>query len=63
MAKALLGYISTTDPRVADRLSTDNRLLRQRVADLEAVVVRLQVENDALAVLASEVSQDVLEPV
>jgi hypothetical protein len=54
MAKALLGYSIGTDPRVAIRLAGENRLLRQRVADLEATLLRLQVENDALAALATE---------
>ena len=55
MAKALLGYsIGGTDPRVVSRTARENRLLRQRVADLEAIVLRLQRENDALAAVASE---------
>ena len=50
MAKALLGYMSTsTDPRVVTQLTAENRRLRQRVADLEAHILRLQSENDALA--------------
>ena len=49
MAKALVGYMNGTDPRVVARLSSENRRLRERVADLEAHVLRLQVENDALA--------------
>jgi cell division protein FtsB len=49
MAKALHGYLSTTDPRVVAQLTAENRRLRQRVADLEAHVLRLQAENDALA--------------
>lgn len=53
MAKALLGSIGG-DPRVANRLSVENRALRQRVADLENLVLRLQEENDALAAIASE---------
>lgn len=44
MAKALVGYVGR-DPRVLD----DNQRLRRRVADLEAIVLRLQAENDALA--------------
>jgi len=43
MAKALLGYVGR-DNRVVDA----NQRLRQRIADLEAVVLRLQAENDAL---------------
>ena len=58
MAKALVGYMSATDPRVADRMTSENRRLRQRVADLEAHVMRLQAENDALA--ASVSSEELL---
>jgi hypothetical protein len=54
MAKALLGYAVGTDPRVANRLTMENRILRQRVADLEDMTLRLQTENDALAALAAE---------
>ena len=43
MAKALLGYVGA-DNRVVDA----NQRLRRRIADLEAVVLRLQAENDAL---------------
>ncbi|HEX4978213.1 MAG TPA: hypothetical protein VFV40_10155 [Nocardioides sp.] len=49
MAKALLGYMSSTDPRVLAQLVAENRRLRQRVSDLEAHVLRLQAENDSLA--------------
>ncbi len=44
MAKALLGYVGG-DTRLLD----DNHRLRRRIADLEAIVLRLQAENDALA--------------
>lgn len=54
MAKALMGYSSGTDPRVLNRLAGENRLLHQRVADLEDMVVRLQQENDALAAMVAE---------
>ena len=54
MAKALLGYSTGTDPRVVNRLARENRILRQRVADLEDMLIRLQHENDALAALATE---------
>ena len=56
MAKALVGYMNSTDPRVVARLSGENRRLRERVADLEAHVLRLQAENDALAAAVSEES-------
>jgi cell division protein FtsB len=50
MAKALLGYMSTsTDPRVVAQVTAENRRLRQRVSDLEAHILRLKAENDALA--------------
>jgi hypothetical protein len=54
MAKALVGYMNTTDPRVVAHLVSENRRLRQRVADLEAHTLRLQGENDALAASVSE---------
>lgn len=50
MAKALLGYMSSsTDPRIIAQITAETRQLRQRVADLEAHVLRLQAENDSLA--------------
>ena len=57
MAKALLGYMNTTDPRVVAGLTAENRRLRQRVADLEAHVMRLQAVNDALAAAAEQVGR------
>jgi hypothetical protein len=57
MAKALLGYVGP-DPRAVSRLASENRLLRQRVADLEAVLIRVQAQNDALAAAVS--TQDLL---
>lgn len=57
MAKALLGYVGP-DPRAVSRLTSENVLLRRRVADLESVVFRLQAENDALAAAVSR--QDLL---
>ena len=49
MAKALLGYMSSTDPRVVAQLTAENRRLKQHVTDLEAHILRLQAENDTLA--------------
>jgi hypothetical protein len=49
MAKALLGYMGSPDPRVVAQLTVENRRLHERVADLEAHVVRLQAEVDTLA--------------
>ena len=44
MAKALLGYIGSPEGRT----SGETRMLRRRVYELEAQVLRLQAENDAL---------------
>ncbi|MCC3771402.1 hypothetical protein [Streptomyces sp. UNOC14_S4] len=44
MAKALLGYVGGSDPRVLSEM----RRLQQRVQDLESELVRMQAENDAL---------------
>ena len=59
MAKAILGHIGGTDPRVTARLARENQLLRQRIADLESAVLRLQMENDTLGAM---VGDEVLEP-
>ena len=45
MAKALLGHVGGPDPRMVSEM----RRLQQRVRDLEAELVRLQDENDALS--------------
>ena len=44
MAKALLGHVGGPDPR----LVAEVRRLQRRVLDLEAEVLRLRAENDAL---------------
>ncbi|MER7397754.1 hypothetical protein ABT381_19860 [Streptomyces sp. NPDC000151] len=48
MAKALLGYVGGSDPRVLSEM----RRLQQRVQDLESEIVRIQAENDALSAAA-----------
>lgn len=52
MAKALLGYMSSDQGfparQAVERIASENRRLRQRVADLEALTARLQAENDTL---------------
>ncbi|REE99081.1 hypothetical protein [Thermomonospora umbrina] len=53
MAKALLGHVGGPDPRMVAEM----RRLQQRVRDLEAELVRLQTENDALS---AEAHEDVL---
>ncbi|MGD0934419.1 MAG: hypothetical protein ABR922_07575 [Streptosporangiaceae bacterium] len=50
MAKALLGHVGGPDPRMISEM----RRLQQRVRDLEAELMRLQGENDALAAGASD---------
>ncbi|WP_016909893.1 MULTISPECIES: hypothetical protein [Streptomyces] len=56
MAKALLGYVGGSDPRVLAEM----RRLQQRVEDLESELVRIQAENDALSA-ASRNEDRVLE--
>ena len=53
MAKALIGHV-TSDPRMMTALTVENRRLRTRVEDLESLVLRLQADNDRLAVSARE---------
>ncbi|WP_127480321.1 hypothetical protein [Nocardioides pantholopis] len=48
MAKALIGYLNS-DLRATADLAAENRRLRARVGDLEALVLRLSQENDELA--------------
>lgn len=45
MAKALLGYVGGSDPR----LLAEMRRLQRRVQDLESELVRVQAQNDALS--------------
>lgn len=59
MAKALFGYATGPDPRAVQTLASENRRLRERVADLEAMVLRLQLENDTVD---AERDADVLTP-
>jgi hypothetical protein len=53
MAKALIGYMSS-DLRNPARLAAENTRLRQRVGELEALVLRLKEENDTLAAARAE---------
>ncbi|MER7695532.1 MULTISPECIES: hypothetical protein [unclassified Streptomyces] len=52
MAKALLGYVGGSDPR----LLAEMRRLQQRVQDLESELTRIQDENDALNAAAQQES-------
>ena len=56
MAKALLGYVGGSDPR----LLAEMRRLQQRVQDLESELVRIQSENDALNAAAAQNDGDSL---
>ena len=49
MAKALFGHVGGPDPRMVSEM----RRLQQRVRDLEAELIRLQEQNDALTVEAA----------
>jgi len=53
MAKALYGHVGGPDPRMVSEV----RRLQQRVRDLEAELVRLQAQNDAMA---AQVREDML---
>ena len=53
MAKALMGHVNN-DVRNASVLAVENSRLRRRVGDLEALVLRLQAENDRLAAAARD---------
>jgi hypothetical protein len=53
MAKALIGHLNS-DQRGTAPLMAENHRLRHRVADLEALVLRLQAENDRLAAAVRE---------
>ncbi|MFI5754109.1 hypothetical protein [Streptomyces sp. NPDC051569] len=58
MAKALLGYVGGSDPR----LLAEMRRLQQRVQDLESELVRIQSENDALnAAVAQHPGESLLD--
>ena len=57
MSKALFGHVGGPDPRMVSEM----RRLQQRVRDLEAELVRLQEENDALAAVAHEEDMLVLD--
>ncbi|QIX28623.1 hypothetical protein ncot_05955 [Nocardioides sp. JQ2195] len=46
--------------QIAARLAAENRALRERVADLEALIVRLSEENEALE---SARPSDLVEPI
>ena len=54
MAKALLGHLGGTDPRMVAEM----RRLQQRVRDLEDQLVRVKAENDSLAAVARTASFD-----
>ncbi|MET9427757.1 MULTISPECIES: hypothetical protein [unclassified Streptomyces] len=57
MAKALLGYVGGSDPR----LLAEMRRLQQRVQDLESELVRIQSENDALNAAAANSGESLLD--
>jgi hypothetical protein len=52
MAKALIGHLQQ-DRGLPSRLAAENRQLRVRITELEALVTRLMEENDRLAVVTA----------
>ena len=60
MAKALIGHLNG-DQRGTATLMAENHRLRHRVADLEALVLRLQAENDRLITPAAVGRHGVVE--
>jgi cell division septum initiation protein DivIVA len=56
MAKALLGHVGGPDLRLVDEM----RRLQQRVRDLEAELLRLRSENDALSAAVQEAQAEEL---
>ena len=59
MAKALLGYVGGSDPRVLSEM----RRLQQRVQDLESELIRMQAENDALSAAAHHGRDSLLDSI
>ncbi|MET9697614.1 hypothetical protein ABZY31_11880 [Streptomyces sp. NPDC006529] len=59
MAKALLGYVGGSDPR----LLAEMRRLQQRVQDLESELGRIQSENDALNAAAAQHGDSLLDSI
>ena len=57
MAKALIGHMQQ-DRGLPARLAAENRQLRVRVGELEALVTRLMEENDRLAVASAAAALD-----
>ena len=56
MAKALLGYVGGPDTRLLAEVA----VLRRRVRDLEAEVLRLSAENDARIVVESPLADEII---
>ncbi|MEN8650654.1 hypothetical protein ABCR94_08455 [Streptomyces sp. 21So2-11] len=59
MAKALLGYVGGSDPR----LLAEMRRLQQRVQDLESELNRIQDENDTLSAAAQHRGDSLLDSI
>jgi len=57
MAKALIGHLQQ-DRGLPARLAAENRQLRIRIGELEALVTRLMEENDRLAVASAAAALD-----
>ena len=57
-AKALIGHLQQ-DRGLPARLAAENRQLRVRIGELEALVTRLMEENDRLAVASAAAALDI----
>jgi len=56
MAKALFGHVGGSDTRLLAQVA----VLRRRVRDLEAEVMRLAAENDALLSVDSPMADEII---
>ncbi|MEO8328751.1 MAG: hypothetical protein ABI586_01985 [Candidatus Nanopelagicales bacterium] len=56
MAKALLGHIGGPDTRLLAEVA----ILRRRVRDLEAEIMRLAAENDSLLTVGGQVGDEII---
>jgi hypothetical protein len=56
MAKALLGHVGGPDPRLLAQVA----VLRRRVRDLEAEVLRLAAERDVLLSVGSPMADEII---
>ena len=56
MAKALLGHVGGPEPLLLAEVA----MLRRRVRDLQAEVLRLAAENDAMLAVGGQVADEII---